>query len=1086
MNALDQKLIDTILAGQLDLQRYEAGVRARILGMLEKLRKELRVTLLSEDLTTLNKARTTALLKQSTAVIDHHYAQMQGTMEAAMTGAAQATMRQTAASLAAPMLLINVEVGLPTATFMGRLASNVLITGAPSAEWWGKQSGDTAFKFSNAVRQGVLAGETNEQIVSRVVGTKTSPGIMQAARHNARALVHSSIQAVSGAARRETYAQNRDVVKGIRQHSTFDGRTCWSTETLLLMADGTHRPIGDVAVGDLVIGGLTGVPCKVLAVEKSKQPSSVETCYNGNIIGRTTHDHRILTPAGWRTAADICILPNLSEREVLCRSFAGYSEAVQAAQNARGCGSDARGEQRNQEIRRAGMPGPGGNGFLPKSIRFGKVIYSNIEHKVSAWLQHDGWWRGDHRAFGGIESGFRQKIGSALRRPVVSGSGTASVCQSWPEGVRREQSILRDTRRKGVAEKEISVQLAGERSAGESRSCYAGIPAQIKLQREGVVERPCIQIESERSEGEASGGIESHGLDRQEVREARRHHAECVERPGISGENESAKETETTFARGGSAARGKSIKIMDTGNACCPWGENEIEVCGIENVSIGFITGEEKIGEVEIVSLSIEGDHSYVVGGGLIVHNSETCIAYNGQEWDIDTLEPLPGSHLPYDGGTPRHWNAVPRGTMIATTAGDVPIEQISVGDLVTTHKGRFMPVTATMRKPCDSGVIRVINTSSGGILKVTGEHPVLTAERGWIRADSVRRGDAFFQNPAKSEPVGHLSVVVGATDNYPPCFNESEVFTQVCVEPGVMLFPVKLNNYLVSDEGEVANIPAKNKLLRKGNAGVVENISEFAFPFWYIGKLFLLNSKGVIFNALRKCARIVGSHAGGMFGIHGVRLFCQAISPMVFTRHDTGCLQGRHGNCSSGALASDSDPMLFAPKGEDCFSKPALPLNHADGLPVDDVVGMNDGSNFGFASEIKHWQLSTVQDIRIVAYDGEVFNLSVAEDETYLADGFVVHNCRSAEVPVLYTLRELGLDVDDTPTGTRASSEGQIRADTTFEEFLGRRTEAQQDEQLGVGRAQLWRDGKLTLSQLLDLSGSPLSLTQLTAKYGG
>jgi len=37
----------------------------------------------------------------------------------------------------------------------------------------------------------------------------------------------------------------------------------------------------------------------------------------------------------------------------------------------------------------------------------------------------------------------------------------------------------------------------------------------------------------------------------------------------------------------------------------------------------------------------------------------------------------------------------------------------------------------------------------------------------------------------------------------------------------------------------------------------------------------------------------------------------------------------------------------------------------------------------------------------------------------------------------------------------------------------------------LGSGRAQLWRDGKLTLEQLLDLSGNPLTLAQLRAKYG-
>lgn len=251
MIPFEQALIDEILAGQLDLLRYSAGVRAQVLGMLERLRRELRAQLLAEELTTFSKARLSTLLREAGLVVDRYYAQMQGTLDIAMTGAANATARQAAASLAAPMLLINMTPSLPTKTYMERLASNVLIMGAPSADWWSKQAADTTFKFSNAVRQGLLASETNEQIVRRVVGTPTEPGIMTATRSNVRALVHTSIQSVSAAARRETYAQNRDVVKGIRQNSTMDGRVTpiciayngqeWDINTLEPLP-GSHLP----------------------------------------------------------------------------------------------------------------------------------------------------------------------------------------------------------------------------------------------------------------------------------------------------------------------------------------------------------------------------------------------------------------------------------------------------------------------------------------------------------------------------------------------------------------------------------------------------------------------------------------------------------------------------------------------------------------------------------------------------------------------------------------------------------------------------------------------------------------------------
>ena len=53
-----------------------------------------------------------------------------------------------------------------------------------------------------------------------------------------------------------------------------------------------------------------------------------------------------------------------------------------------------------------------------------------------------------------------------------------------------------------------------------------------------------------------------------------------------------------------------------------------------------------------------------------------------------------------------------------------------------------------------------------------------------------------------------------------------------------------------------------------------------------------------------------------------------------------------------------------------------------------------------------------------------------------------------------------------------------------TMTEYLNSRTKEQLDEQLGVGRAELFRSGVITRSQLLDLRGNPLSLSQLQSKY--
>lgn len=93
---------------------------------------------------------------------------------------------------------------------------------------------------------------------------------------------------------------------------------------------------------------------------------------------------------------------------------------------------------------------------------------------------------------------------------------------------------------------------------------------------------------------------------------------------------------------------------------------------------------------------------------------------------------------------------------------------------------------------------------------------------------------------------------------------------------------------------------------------------------------------------------------------------------------------------------------------------------------------------------------------------------------------------CRCSCIPVLKTWAELGIKMDELPDGTRASMEGQVN-DKTFEDWLKRKTESDPtfaDRTLGKGRADLWRNGKITMDQMIS-GGQPLTLSQLQAKYG-
>lgn len=93
---------------------------------------------------------------------------------------------------------------------------------------------------------------------------------------------------------------------------------------------------------------------------------------------------------------------------------------------------------------------------------------------------------------------------------------------------------------------------------------------------------------------------------------------------------------------------------------------------------------------------------------------------------------------------------------------------------------------------------------------------------------------------------------------------------------------------------------------------------------------------------------------------------------------------------------------------------------------------------------------------------------------------------CRSTSVPVTRSMAEItGKAEDKIAPRTRASMDGEVAQDLTFDDFLKGKSPEFADEMLGKGRAELWRSGKITLNQLLDQRGNPLTLAQLQARYG-
>ena len=88
--------------------------------------------------------------------------------------------------------------------------------------------------------------------------------------------------------------------------------------------------------------------------------------------------------------------------------------------------------------------------------------------------------------------------------------------------------------------------------------------------------------------------------------------------------------------------------------------------------------------------------------------------------------------------------------------------------------------------------------------------------------------------------------------------------------------------------------------------------------------------------------------------------------------------------------------------------------------------------------------------------------------------------NCRCFSAPQIKTWKELGIDMEELPPSYRASKNGPVKSDISFDDWLRGQDTATQVELLGKTRAKLFADGGLKLDKLTDASGKLYTLDTL------
>ena len=121
--------------------------------------------------------------------------------------------------------------------------------------------------------------------------------------------------------------------------------------------------------------------------------------------------------------------------------------------------------------------------------------------------------------------------------------------------------------------------------------------------------------------------------------------------------------------------------------------------------------------------------------------------------------------------------------------------------------------------------------------------------------------------------------------------------------------------------------------------------------------------------------------------------------------------------------------------------------------------------------------QWCIIRDRKLYSLDGKPLGHVVP----YLRGPGKIHFCCiSGEILLTKSWEELQIPYDELTNATRASMDGQLPAHTSYADWLTRQPYARQEQVLGVTRAMMLRDGKITVPEMFNDAGEFLTLDEL------
>lgn len=191
-------------------------------------------------------------------------------------------------------ITVDYRAKVPSPTYLKTLVENTPIDGHLLASWTNAMSANRLGRVEQAIRVGLVQGETIDQLVRRIRGTKAqgyTDGVLAISRRSAETLAITSVSTVANATRLAVYQENTDVIKGVTFNATLDSRTspqCQKHDGEFFALDAAHpKPPLHPRCRSVLIGVTKS--WEELNIPRKEASEGTRASMNGQVPANTTY-----------------------------------------------------------------------------------------------------------------------------------------------------------------------------------------------------------------------------------------------------------------------------------------------------------------------------------------------------------------------------------------------------------------------------------------------------------------------------------------------------------------------------------------------------------------------------------------------------------------------------------------------------------------------------------------------------------------------------------------------------------------------------------------------------------------------------